>query len=323
MDPERHPVRLIHVPACPRCGYDQSGATATWVESCPLSGVCSECGYQFEWSDVMHPERRRLRGFFEHECGLVRSWISAMRTLWWALPPWVFWSKVKLHHEVRPRRVLSWLCVAFGSMWLLIAGIRWAAYLAVPWTPGGSWTFREECILASNAVLYPFATVGLARTNPGPNSPWRVYFEWMLPEWSPIFLGLLGLGVTPPLVLLMLPNTRQRTGVCALHVLRAAVYGQSWLALHLVLLLAMAMHGVAVGDFKTALGGTGWLSDTWQSNFVVYVLGLVVWISVWWWFALARGFQIGRPTLHWAALMVPALLVFASFVAILDPEMIL
>jgi len=33
---------------CPRCGYDLSGAYASWTEACPTELVCPECGTRFE-----------------------------------------------------------------------------------------------------------------------------------------------------------------------------------------------------------------------------------------------------------------------------------
>lgn len=38
-------------PSCPACRYDLSGTCATWVNSCPLSGTCPECGLSFPWRD--------------------------------------------------------------------------------------------------------------------------------------------------------------------------------------------------------------------------------------------------------------------------------
>lgn len=317
MRPEPHPSLIVEAPVCPRCGYDQQGAIAAWTDACPIAGICSECGYVFEWSDVVRPERQRLHGFFEHERGVVRSWTSAMRTLGWVLLPWVFWSKVRPHHEVKVRRAVLWLAVWLGSMWMLIAVMRIAAYLVTPWTRR-SWTFQQDCLLLTNAVLYPFASVGLVRTNPGPNTRWQTYFWWMVPEWSPIFYGLLAFGALPALALLMLSATRAGAKVRAAHVVRAGIHGQAWLALHLALLLAMALHGFVVRDFNVALGASGWLLDTWVASLPVYVLALIVWVAAWWWWAMARGFAIERPTLHWALVMIPALLVLGILGA-LDP----
>src|SRR5688572_13686864 len=104
---------------CPRCGYDLTGIAASWKETCPLSGVCSECGLAFEWVDVYRPERNRVRGFHEH-AHTFREWVWwAASTLWWALRPRVFWSRVTVFVPLRPWRTLAWLAVGIVPMYLL------------------------------------------------------------------------------------------------------------------------------------------------------------------------------------------------------------
>jgi len=52
---------------CPHCGYDLSGGAAAWGESCPLEGVCSECGRRIRWGVAIReggaPPRARLSGW--------------------------------------------------------------------------------------------------------------------------------------------------------------------------------------------------------------------------------------------------------------------
>ncbi len=38
---------------CPTCGYDLRGTMGDWSRACPLRGVCSECGLQFEWAEMI------------------------------------------------------------------------------------------------------------------------------------------------------------------------------------------------------------------------------------------------------------------------------
>jgi len=71
---------------CPRCGYDLRGAVATWNDTCPMSGTCTECGLFFEWAELfsavfaMPPwcveaaqRRRRLPG--QAVATFARSWL--------------------------------------------------------------------------------------------------------------------------------------------------------------------------------------------------------------------------------------------------------
>ncbi|MFB3103994.1 MAG: hypothetical protein ACE1ZA_03615, partial [Pseudomonadales bacterium] len=51
------PSALQRTARCPRCGYDLRGAIGTWADQCPLHGTCAECGLQFVWAEVLHPEK--------------------------------------------------------------------------------------------------------------------------------------------------------------------------------------------------------------------------------------------------------------------------
>ena len=104
-----------HHPACPRCAYDVSGVMATWTASCPLEGTCSECGYEYQWAEVLGPMRRVPAWFFETvRKRLVRSAIStSVRTL----TPWRFWKRVPLHAPRSSLRLFvlmaAWLTIAY------------------------------------------------------------------------------------------------------------------------------------------------------------------------------------------------------------------
>lgn len=296
-------------PRCPRCGYDQRGVVMTWTESCPLDGICSECGYHFEWADVMRPDRTRLRRFFEHERGLWRSWISALVTLAWAMAPWAFWSRVRLHHEPKPRRMLLWLIVAVASIWTVIAVARLGTFALETFYLGGPARNLSEGI--GNSLAFPVFLVGWG---PGTNLklPFGTFsmppIECLVLEWSPLYFGLFAQAILLPLLLLILPETRRRAKVRPAHVLRAGVYGQSWIFFHLLFLLSTAFDGLLAFDWDVSIGMSGPLLG-WLDHFrVVYALFLAGWIAAWWWFALARGFRIERPTLHWLVLMVAAVL---------------
>src|SRR6185295_18404627 len=86
-------------PHCPRCGYDLSGAVATWSLSCPITGVCSECGLAFDWRNILDPKNRDVPWLYEHA---PRWWNigAALRTLAAiAISVW-FWTVVRVHHRV-------------------------------------------------------------------------------------------------------------------------------------------------------------------------------------------------------------------------------
>lgn len=100
---------------CPRCGYDVTGTMSLWTESCPLEGRCTECGYEYQWAEVLGSMRRVPAWFFETaQRRLIRSAIStSVRTL----APWWFWRKVPLHAPCSSLRLFvlmaAWLAIAY------------------------------------------------------------------------------------------------------------------------------------------------------------------------------------------------------------------
>ncbi len=304
---------MVDRPLCPRCGYDQTGTVDTWTDQCPLESLCPECGYTFAWSDVFYPDRQRLPGFFEHEKGLWASFVAAWRTMAWVILPFIFWDRVRMHHEVRVRRILLWPMVVFGSMWLLVALARAAAFY-IDGTQAGL-SFQSSAIVLSNAFVFPFFYLEHTIWAFTPNGRWAIRpglsVTFLLTQWSPIFLGIIGQAVAVPLMLLILPETRRRAKVRKVHVLRAAVYGQGWIFFHLLFLLVVAAFGVINADWDMALGLSGPVVNLFYEYGLAYSLALAIWVAAWWWFTLAVGFRMEHPTRHWLVLMIVAILILA------------
>ncbi|MEE9131391.1 MAG: hypothetical protein V3T84_15340 [Phycisphaerales bacterium] len=94
---------------CPRCGYDLRGAIGTWADQCPLHGTCAECGLQFVWAEVLHPEKfsplwcvefvRQRRKFGRACCA---TFIRSFR-------PSCFWSALKMLLPIRWRRIALYI----------------------------------------------------------------------------------------------------------------------------------------------------------------------------------------------------------------------
>lgn len=297
---------IVEVPRCPRCDYDQRGAVASWTDSCPVAGVCPECGYGFVWTDVMRPYRQRCPGFFEHVRGPIRSLRAAWRTLAWALLPMVFWSRVRMHHEVRVRRLLLFPAVAFGSIWSLVFVLRVSAFFLDGSYFRGSWEGMGAEV--ANMLIWPAMMLDWYAGPPGTGG--SLWVTWMVDDWSPMYAGLFGQALLVPLLLLALPVTRKRAKIRKVHVLRAAVYGQSWIAIHLGVLLASALLGAVTAEYNTAMAWDGPVLDALYEYPLAYGVALGAWIALWWWYALHRGFAMPQATRHWALLMLAAVLVF-------------
>lgn len=257
-------------PVCARCGYDLSGAVSVWADdpqstSCPVRGTCSECGHDFAWTDVLHPERRVLAGFIEHDpaprergggagssgrsglAGRVYWWrrltTTAWRTLWWALTM-TLWRRLSVDHAIRPRRWIVWLMLTLGAAHLVAAGLgfaRWAVVLnaraagggrGVP-LPGGppgvggppAVSLNEWIGYAVSALGYPVLVV--PRTAFGPGAAGLV--TPMLRDWPAAVWLTIGTQAMFTLLVLILPSARRAVGVHSGHVWRAAVYGLAWI----------------------------------------------------------------------------------------------
>lgn len=87
---------------CPLCDYDLRGLTEP---------RCPECGYTFEWRQMLDPALRRHEFLFEHHPR--RSLWSFRRTLVGGLRPRRFWGSLFPSQPSKPRRlVLYWLLAA-------------------------------------------------------------------------------------------------------------------------------------------------------------------------------------------------------------------
>lgn len=97
---------------CARCGYDLRGTVATWKDSCPLEGQCTECGFTFEWADVFDSSRNPPTWCieFSERKSLLRKWFA---TFLRSFVPWRFWHELKPSHEVRTRRLALYFLLLF------------------------------------------------------------------------------------------------------------------------------------------------------------------------------------------------------------------
>lgn len=116
----------ITKPSCPRCGYDLSGIVDSWQASCPVEGICSECGHEFDWKDAYDNLYRLRRWFFEvcPSYRFDRVCVTWVRALW---PP-CFWKAVG---KTQPRLGKA-ACGAAGLVLLIwvLNGVTTHIYMA-------------------------------------------------------------------------------------------------------------------------------------------------------------------------------------------------
>lgn len=172
---------------CPRCGYDQRGVIVTWKDSCPLEGVCSECGLCFEWAELLSTRVRWPRWCVEYATSGLTLPARAIKTLCRTPWPWGFWRSLQMHHAPRWQGMaLYWLSlltalyVLFAIGQSLIAARVWHA-LQQPSRLAGSGTppkiiSQPVGTVAVRALLLPFS-----RTSPAVVSFGGVKYEFPPP----------------------------------------------------------------------------------------------------------------------------------------------
>lgn len=90
----------------------------SWLESCPLRGICSECGLKFIWSEVLHPEKYEPLWCVEFpSAGPLRR--STLKTYLMSFRPWRFWKDIRMSHDIRWRRIAAYITVFLLPLVLL------------------------------------------------------------------------------------------------------------------------------------------------------------------------------------------------------------
>lgn len=266
---------MTRLPACPRCRYDQSGSIATWQDSCPVAGQCSECGLTFLWRDVLNEKFRALDGYFEHAPRF--SPIKLINTILAVHRPWQFWSKLQMHHRIEWARLISLFLIAT----LFVLPICIAAWL-----------------LAAVVVTQAVSAYTSGGVYAGPvieNTVWQALRMTRDSSLNDMFTaaGWAGLWAAAwcliPFTLALLPQTRRRCRFHASHVARVAVYS---FALVPVLLM---IRGTALLALHL------WTYVTWTTTFAASP-GVTTWI-MWldrWWYEVVFGVQVAIVWWFWS-----------------------
>ncbi len=96
---------------CPLCEYNLRALTEP---------RCPECGFRFEWPDLLDPARQTHPYLFEHHP--KRSTWSFVKTLRGAQFPRRFWTTLHPAQRSRPRRLLLyWVLVTLPVLFMIVA----------------------------------------------------------------------------------------------------------------------------------------------------------------------------------------------------------
>ncbi len=217
-------------PSCPRCGYDLSGVASSWQGTCPLEGVCSECGLTVRWAELLNPRLTIPEWSFEH--AVYRSAAKRLGATWSrALRPGRFWAAVRLEHPVIViRLIVYWVVCLLAAHAAVFIGTVSLRRLS-PWR-----SFRPEPVfdLAARS-LWPYRVGDPIRLLAG--NLLRLDYDFIVgfPHWF-----LLAWFILTPLSFLLLTDTFRLVRVRYIHLVRAAVYSFAPLP-PLVLLYALAV----------------------------------------------------------------------------------
>lgn len=300
-------MRGVEVPSCPRCGYDLTGIVDSWEETCPIEGVCSECGLAIQWQNVLREDRQRLPWFFEHtprrRLGYVRAWKTWFRTLL----PGSFWKVVGLHHTTSVVRMVFWLLVLIVPLHAVGAGAADLSYELRIAAPGARFINSIHLERASHHMS--FWTEPLV--HPGAFSDFTFGYSR-----RPFFVRpIVAIVFVIPIVLFLLPVTRKRAKVRVVHLVRATIYSFAWLVpLAMVRCVDLTM-GAARQTWLVQTGSAasyynGVLPLGWANRWALWIMVILLfWIGSWWWFVIGRGLKLQQPRLTWFVLMVIASLV--------------
>ena len=299
---------------CPRCGYDLSGvATGFAPPDYPERGVCSECGLGYAWLDVLYPERRDVPWLVEHARGRTLGW-RVLKAAWqtWTrtFVPFVFFAGVRVEHRVDLRRLLLWLflvLVPVHAAASLLATIRVAVVPSL--IGGGPFVARAWSVLDYISVwLYPIVTLrpSAAGAAGGLLPPVVVPTLLDAPEWVfPALAMHTAYALMLPLLFRTLGSAKVRGG----HVLRAFVYGLSWIVLLSMFRLgrnALLLYELLAGPApRPAIGGWGPQPLRLSQVDPMLAGGVVLsFVALWWMAAIVRGWRLGDAWLVWILLTV-------------------
>ncbi len=315
-------------PTCPRCGYDQSGEVARWTESCPVKGTCPECGLEFAWDAAFFPERQKLTWLIEHAPSRWRAVGALFLTLFRLTLPWMFWSKVGLHHAVSISRLIVWLGFWLFAVWIPVHITTLIVVCTLPnqYSQGGGSMLPDWFA----SLLHPFFNTHLTEGYEEPLDIARLAPAWQ--QWSSMSWSMLLLWLVPAGIILLLASSRRTARIKRVHLFRSFVYASwPWFVWNALSAVAVALHYVTYG-IGNSFPRADWIADlhefsssarfflSGEHEFVPWGYGSLIsyqaptimfcnlWLLVYWFFAIRRGFQLKHPVAVWLACVIIALL---------------
>lgn len=248
---------------CPLCDYNLRGL---------IEPRCPECGFRFEWPDLLEPSRRLHPFLFEHNRGIRPFW----RTLLAGWRPRRFWSRLHPAQPSRPRRLLRyWLLCALPVALSVLSGLATLVMEVIQANKAGQagqlrWLSSPRGADELQWVLQQFGSVQNYLDVFAPTDPIAAlrfilrnagfYLEVFVAAVTPLAWTWLTLAS-----LLLFQFSMQRARIRTVHVMRCVIYASDvyfWAGLFLA--FYMPLRGAFLGLF-----GPGGI---WALNVYVLIL---------------------------------------------------
>jgi len=296
---------------CPRCGYNLRGIIQTWNQTgaCPLTGKCSECGFDFNWKRVFEiPDHPWL---FEYHWrrNPIRSFFT---TLYRSAFPWKFWREIDLFWPVRIWPIVVMIIILLiTTLAALIGGIiKWRLFNHdVHWV---NWRYL---------MGYP--------VNKGPWFSTYYSMTYYLRE-SFIIAGTIAWAVAVPFAFGLLPISLSRAKVRKAHLIRVFCYSiLIFVPIVFVVSQLMAYYQQDINQFMIIQESiVKWLGTgvVWVLKNILHIHGigreekeLFVYSLLpgfffipYWWFACSRYLKLETPIRVMAAVSVVSTLLVVA-----------
>jgi len=300
-------TELVTKAACPRCGYGLRGIVESWTDACPLTGVCSECGLEIEWKELLNPSRAVPRWCVEYG----RWWwlpITATKTLLVLfLRPRKFWRDLKMYHEPRWRRFSACLLMTLAVLYPALAvhvGMSLYCSCRQATMSGTPMTIRNSLVIGLKAAMIPYSgsTYPVIARSEGPTAwspsgpfiyaarfkpmdvfrhirfairinkfvnPRRIDF-WHSKNASVFLAQVLMITILSPISFLVLPQSLRKAKVRYRHLVRIGLY-----SLHFSLIPCLLILHHQIMGYWTLLRSYE------LNSFLAFYLPVIC-LNIWW-----------------------------------------
>jgi rubredoxin len=230
---------IPHDVLCPLCEYNLRGLSEP---------RCPECGYRFDWADVVNPKIRVHPYLFEHHP--ERNIRSFFRTLCGTLRPIKFWNSLSPSQPSRPGRLFAyWVltsllaCLVVAAQWVrsIVDGWNYSAWIS--YSPVSPFSSPPATPFSWSHVLDTALATWRGDTNF--EIAWNLALFWIAWPW----LTLLALSI--------FQVSMARAKIKTIHVVRCLFYSfdiGAWLGIFFAAAIVLSIWFPAI-EIESTVGG--------------------------------------------------------------------